>query len=95
MGKRGTLLSSFEQGKISAVFEENLSTAEIAWRLNRLHNTVKHFLQRNKPYKHNGGAKWKLNDRSKRLIAKELIKNVTISVQKLISEHQLNVLTET
>ena len=39
MGKRGTLLSSFEQGKISAFFEDNLSTAQIARRLNRSHNT--------------------------------------------------------
>ena len=43
IGKRGTLLSSIEQGKISSFFEENLSTAEIARRLNRSHNTVKHF----------------------------------------------------
>ena len=91
MPKRGTILSQFEQGQISALLSQNKSVATIAKHLKRSHNCIKKFTLRNGPYILAGGPQPKLNAKSKRRIVREMVNDDSISARRIISSLNLDV----
>ncbi|OAF67360.1 hypothetical protein A3Q56_04912 [Intoshia linei] len=95
MPKRGNLLSKFEQGVIQSLTEEKVPIGQIADRLERLYICIKNYLLRSKPYTRGGGRPQLLDNRTKRHICLELIKDNSPTAARLIADLNLNVLKDT
>ncbi|OAF66144.1 hypothetical protein A3Q56_06134 [Intoshia linei] len=95
MPKRGNLLSEFEPGVIQSLTEKKVPTGQIADRLGRSYNCIKNYLLRSKTYTRGGGRPQLLDDRTKRHIYLELIKDDSPTAARLIADLNLNVSKDT
>lgn len=83
---RGSKLSEFERGKITALDEEGFCVTEIAKKLSRSRHVVTNFLSNPAEYdtKRRGGPKPKLSDRDRRVIIKNA-SNKSTSCSQLVN----------
>ena len=56
---------------------------------------MKAYLKRNSPYKLGGGRRCKLNDRTKRQIVRDILKDETLSLRNIVKRLYLNVFFKT
>lgn len=88
---RGSYLSDFEKGQISAYLKSGLSFREIARKINRSHVVVTNFANNPSGYgtKKTGGPKKKISERDKRRII-NCASNTMKSLSQIINECQVN-----
>ena len=95
MPKRGKLLSVFEQGQINAFIQDGIPVKEIAARLNRSFNCIQRYKRSPNGYLFSSGRPISLNERDKRRISQEMVKNDAPSLRKLASCLDIKVSHET